>query len=451
MISKSNKQIYPIDFCIESKDSKLNSAEAITNTIKEKEKKQIVELLFNSTVICISKMMRSSNSFVKIMWFTVFIISTSCCGFYTIKNISDYLKKIYSTVTSIQEINEHQSQFPTISFCSYPSFNTTIDQFISKSSFEKVPLVDLKKFFEEFNDSTYGRCFRFNSGKNMLNKKIPLFNSTKSGYQGRFSMHFNFEVQNEYDFSEILLQIHNHSSPPNDMENEVYFLNPGSLNYFEIERVFNEQLEEPYNECLKDVRQFKLNKTIIEHIFETDRIYSQNYCFNMCSNLFALEESNCSCNSTWSRFDQECIRKAFDSETDMTHCVADYLQEFRKSQSKKCKKYCPLECDSLSYSIIPYSESILYSGNISAKRKTDATYAKFNMYEETRQKYIYVAVYYKNLKYTFVSQNPKIETFNFISNIGGTLSLFMGISFLSLIEIFEIFIEAFFFLLVRIK
>jgi len=37
-----------------------------------------------------------------------------------------------------------------------------------------------------------------------------------------------------------------------------------------------------------------------------------------------------------------------------------------------------------------------------------------------------------------ISNKPKTELFTIISNIGGTLGLFLGISFLSFIEIFEI-------------
>ncbi len=55
-------------------------------------------------------------------------------------------------------------------------------------------------------------------------------------------------------------------------------------------------------------------------------------------------------------------------------------------------------------------------------------------------------IYYKNLNYKLISQNPKTEMFNFISNIGGLLGVFLGISFLSFIEIFETFFEIMFIL-----
>ena len=50
-------------------------------------------------------------------------------------------------------------------------------------------------------------------------------------------------------------------------------------------------------------------------------------------------------------------------------------------------------------------------------------------------------VYYQDLKYTLIKQQPKIELFGLISNVGGTLGLFLGFSFISLLELFEVLAE----------
>ena len=75
------------------------------------------------------------------------------------------------------------------------------------------------------------------------------------------------------------------------------------------------------------------------------------------------------------------------------------------------------------------------------KSKKDHSLDLFQTYEEANKHWIVLYVYYKDLKYTLIKQEPKTETFDFISNIGGILGLFLGISFLSLIEALEIFIE----------
>ena len=66
-----------------------------------------------------------------------------------------------------------------------------------------------------------------------------------------------------------------------------------------------------------------------------------------------------------------------------------------------------------------------------------------HQYEDVNKHFFGIRVHYNDLKYTFINQEIKIHTFNLISNIGGILGLFLGISFLSFIEIFEIFYEIF--------
>jgi hypothetical protein len=40
-----------------------------------------------------------------------------------------------------------------------------------------------------------------------------------------------------------------------------------------------------------------------------------------------------------------------------------------------------------------------------------------------------------------IQQQPKIELFDLISNVGGALGLFLGFSFISLLELFEVLAE----------
>jgi len=55
-----------------------------------------------------------------------------------------------------------------------------------------------------------------------------------------------------------------------------------------------------------------------------------------------------------------------------------------------------------------------------------------------------IYVFYEDLKYTLISQQPKLQFIDLISNIGGSLGLFVGISFISFLELFEILIEIIF-------
>ena len=91
------------------------------------------------------------------------------------------------------------------------------------------------------------------------------------------------------------------------------------------------------------------------------------------------------------------------------------LKFFEKTVLEKCRDYCPLECESKTYSV------------------------SYNF--ARREPYTTIVVYYRTLKYTLVSQEPKMRQFDLVSNVGGIFGLFIGISFVTLFEIFEILFE----------
>jgi hypothetical protein len=59
-------------------------------------------------------------------------------------------------------------------------------------------------------------------------------------------------------------------------------------------------------------------------------------------------------------------------------------------------------------------------------------------YEELKRSILKVKIFYDELKTTTITQDAKTSLSDFISFIGGTLGLFLGFSFLSFIELFEV-------------
>ena len=65
-------------------------------------------------------------------------------------------------------------------------------------------------------------------------------------------------------------------------------------------------------------------------------------------------------------------------------------------------------------------------------------------YDQLKERSIYLNIFYSNLNYLQISESPKTSLNDLMSNVGGTLGLYIGISFLSLIEIVEIVCEIIF-------
>ena len=62
-----------------------------------------------------------------------------------------------------------------------------------------------------------------------------------------------------------------------------------------------------------------------------------------------------------------------------------------------------------------------------------------------RTKMFKIYVFYEDLKYTLITQKPKIELFGLISNIGGTLGLFLELSSVRIIRMLLFIYDLFFF------
>ena len=62
-----------------------------------------------------------------------------------------------------------------------------------------------------------------------------------------------------------------------------------------------------------------------------------------------------------------------------------------------------------------------------------------------------MSINFKSKQYTLIDQIPKMQIFDLINSFGSLLSLFIGFSFMSLVEIIDIFMRIFFYLLFRRK
>ncbi len=54
---------------------------------------------------------------------------------------------------------------------------------------------------------------------------------------------------------------------------------------------------------------------------------------------------------------------------------------------------------------------------------------------------VFISIYYAKKSYDLITQIPKMQAFDLVSSVGGTLSLFVGISFLTFVELIEIIME----------
>jgi hypothetical protein len=376
-------------------------------------KTPIKEILSATSLQFLLSPIRTKRILIRIINTSFLVISLCLSIRLVVSNINDFL--MYETTTSIAVINDWEPEFPIVSFC--PVRNLTYENNFTSFWFNNENLTtEWKNYFEAFQDSSYtGKCYRFNSGINMTSHSVSIKKTKRSGYNDGFYLEY------KSDANSLTVSIYNQTQKPSTIFNKGYYISAGTRNYFRIKRIYGTKLEDPYNDCLKDVSKFTMNKFIIDYMKRKNWQYSEKECVRLCENLKYLEECNCNC--SLDNLD-DFPYKVYYYNNEQLNCYLKFIDNFNKKNIFHiCSEYCPLECDSFNYDILINSRT---SGSLSNK----------DIYG--------IYVFYEDLKYTLISQQPKMQFIDLISNIGGSLGLFVGISFISFLELFEILIEIIF-------
>ena len=110
------------------------------------------------------------------------------------------------------------------------------------------------------------------------------------------------------------------------------------------------------------------------------------------------------------------------------HALREFTNRMLSVYGAECEKECEKECTTIKYDNI-----------MMTMEKSDVS---IQGNQTTDLKVVYI--YFEQLSYHEITQFAKITLFNLISSIGGSLSLFIGVKFLSMMEVFELFIDVFF-------
>ena len=174
-----------------------------------------------------------ANNTKKRIWLDVasFVLIAACYStgsYYVFQNIFSYYK--YETIQTIQTINEPTVDFPAVSLCNSDktkSWSTYYPKILKCSLEHNNECTDRwDMYFENYNDTYYGFCYRFNSGKNVYNQKTNILNVSTWGEPNGFLL--ELFVPSSVDYSRLKLFIHNRTLNPSTIYNKGFQISSGS-------------------------------------------------------------------------------------------------------------------------------------------------------------------------------------------------------------------------------
>lgn len=407
------------------------------NKVKKNFNIAVRELLVFSQSHGIPKIVSNKRLTFKFLWAICVLISFGYLLKVLINIVACFLS--YSSMATFQNIDQNPMLFPTITFCllnpPLKEYNLS-DAIISCTFGQKLNCLD-EKYIIIYKNFRMKYCYQFNyNNSSLLQTKrggrhfglkikffIGTFNEKRDHYLGPIER------------NGLHVSIHNKSIITSNSEG--LEVSPGATTNIMINKITDTKLSVPYNDCIRDLKTYpKFDSIIYSKIKERNLIYRQKDCLEFAF----LYDNNCS--FTEDDYYLNCSKSGFN--------ISSLTDFYEKDIYKNYTHKCPYECKSYLFDIksslaaYPSYDEYLSLGNNSN------LYSKYPndtfSYEEIKKSVVSVNIYYEEMKYLRIKQTPKTELWDLISNIGGSLSLFLGVSFLSFVELVQIPLEFIFLL-----
>ena len=172
----------------------------------------------------------------------------------------------------------------------------------------------------------------------------------------------------------------------------------------------------------------KLNQILYNQVNHVE--YRQKDCFELCLQKMIID--TCGCFYTWLPIYGNTSSPCFN--IDQFICLAYKFNESTSEIESLCKDSCPLECSYVNYEL-SMSSLVYPTKEFFHSLKYNSSEYTLNKY---RQTHLGLDIFFPIKQYTEIRETPKTTFPDLISNIGGALGVFLGLSIFSFIELFEV-------------
>ncbi|XP_077861955.1 epithelial sodium channel subunit alpha-like [Saccoglossus kowalevskii] len=300
-----------------------------------------------------------------------------------------------------------------------------LKDFILQCSFDSQEC-NMTRDFRHFVDDKYGNCYQFNP----MDPNREIFYATKTGARYGLKMTL-FTEQKEYISvygrdSGARVVIHPPHTPPIPWS-EGITITPGKVTSLGIKEVRIAREPEPYGNC---TREYEYNSIYGDY-------YDKKACEETCIQDTMMKHCGCVDTMLRNKFPR-C--KLLDRTQDICKQMIYY---FALKQALNCE--CKQPCNeswyefSASHSLWP---SDIYLKHLLTQIHYDNPKTKgIQDFETASKNLVRLDVYFEALNYESITERPAITEQNLLSDIGGTLGLYCGFSFITIVEFIQLAVD----------
>nr|XP_050039768.1 acid-sensing ion channel 1C-like [Dermacentor andersoni] len=226
----------------------------------------------------------------------------------------------------------------------------------------------------------------------------------------------------------MIIMVHRRGVSPDPNEDGMY-LSPYMTTYIGIEMRMMERLPAPYKD-----RCVTMWPAMWQKYVAPDQTYFQQMCFSICSQV--LIRNKCGCMSE----ELPQLRNVTGSSNVMCRndeqsrmCSEEILADTSYRSLKKCD--CPLKC----------SQEI-YKTSISRTGWAQRLQPGVRRDKLQNRALVKAVIYFESIIVEKITQVPELSDATTLSNVGGFMGMYLGLSFLVIFEILEIFVRWFIYL-----
>ncbi|XP_076309942.1 degenerin-like protein unc-105 [Tachypleus tridentatus] len=323
--------------------------------------------------------------------------------------------------------------------------DTLLNKRLSRNDFKKYGirakdfirgcLIDQKvcsyRNFTAWQNEHYGNCFTFNDYNNK-NENFIKINTNKFGsvYGLRLLLKISNRQENVPFYSPqsgVRVVVHSPSEIafPEDSGVDIPPRMTGTVS---VEKKEIHRLERPHGVCSyeSDVDGWRLVASQFN--------YSKSACLKACRTKQVLTNCNCALSMRLAEFMDKDAEMCPIGEVDK--CVNNQLVSENCTCDPGCQEH--QYKTTAAYSLM--NEDHLCVGDLMGILGTDS---EGGLCGENTETLVGVHVYLKSLTVEVIVETPTYTVTSLLSNIGGTLGLFMGLSVITVVEIIELFLSLF--------
>ena len=418
---------------------------------RDKVKYILKETLLKSTCHGLPNFVQSKVSLFKFIWLLTTFVFTGVCSYFIIEEFVSFFN--YHVNSHTRKVYEMPTTFPTVTVCNKNMFTTehalnfikqtlaennlTMDSYFRAGQHMDMYAASLAKNYsdsyrqklskpmhefilscrfddEDCNigedfvwlyDKNYGNCFKFNS--DLSRPKLTTFPGKFYGLMLTLDVQVLKELMN---FSQNIGAVIKLDNGSNELDLPVSF----ETNIV-VDRVYARQMMSPYSLCnYEDTWPNAFNSDLFDTFRQNLMTYSQKDCIELCYQNLAVVQCRC--------LDRQSIPLPgmdYCYKTEDVKCLVKAYESYKLNDNSyvydKCMKSCPLECNNTNFQMSSSFSQLSVNSNVTVK----------------------VNIFYETLSYLEITESEAMTVIDLVSSIGGIMGLFLGVSFMSFMEFFE--------------